>query len=161
MDRAQVSQLYRRYGPVIYGRCLSFLRNEAEARDALQEVFVRVLQHAEQFEERSRLTTWVYRIATNYCLTRLRDRRPSRELLPEDLPAARTPEQDATWRDLGRKLLARTEEGHLLVALHYFVDGMTQEEIAAVMGISRRTVGKRLARFRSDARALAAEGGSP
>ena len=160
MDRAEVGDLYRRYGPGIYGRCLKLLGDETDARDATQEVFVRVLRSKDAFAGRSRATTWVYRIATNLCLNRIRDRRPTREVTETDLPAARDPEREVIWRDLARKLCARTDARSLAIALHYFVDGMTQEEIVGVTGLSRRTIGKRLKAFRALS-AEVAEGRAP
>ncbi len=157
MDHAQVSDLYQRYGPVIHGRCLKLLGNEDEAADALQEVFVRVLRSRAAFRGAARPTTWIYRIATNLCLNRIRDRKPTQELVETDLPPARDPERDAVWRDLAGRLCARADERSLTIALHYFVDGLTQEEIVTVTGLSRRTIGKRLKSFRALSREVAAE----
>jgi len=161
MDRDQVSDLYARYGPVIYGRCMKLLGNEDEARDALQEVFVRVLRSHTGFRGKSKPSTWIYRIATNLCLNRIRDRRPTRELVESDLPPARDAEAEVVWRDLARGLCRRADERSLTIALHTFVDGLTQEETAAVMGLSRRTVGKRLKALRVLSREVAAEEATP
>jgi len=155
-DHEEIAALYRRYGPMVYGRCLSFLGSEADARDALQEVFVRVLRGAASFRGRARLSTWLYRITTNLCLNRLRDRRPGVPLHEVELPAARDPERRAVVRDLLRRLARQRRPGELEIAIYYFVDGLTQEEIVEVTGLSRRTVGKRIKAFRAATRTLAA-----
>jgi len=67
-----VDQLYRQYGPMIIRRCRQLLRDEDQALDATQDVFVRLL------EQRMRLrddypSSLLYRMATNLCLNRIRD----------------------------------------------------------------------------------------
>ena len=74
MDRDEISQLYRRLGPLIYRRCLRLLRDPDNARDATQEVFVRALKHKETLKADRECLPWLYRVATNYCLNFIRDR---------------------------------------------------------------------------------------
>src|SRR4051812_30294696 len=85
LDAATVRRLFREHGPMVYRRALRILGNAADAEEALQEVFVRVLRGGEGFEQRSQVTTWLYRITTNYCLNFLRDNKRRRELLETHL----------------------------------------------------------------------------
>ena len=95
---------------------------------------------------------WIYRIATNYCLNELRDRklRPeSREELPE-VPGAGAEDWLAD-RDLAARLVACVPEKLRVVAWLHHVDGLDQGEVAEVLGISRRTVVTRLSHFNESA----------
>ncbi|MCU0664045.1 MAG: sigma-70 family RNA polymerase sigma factor [Myxococcota bacterium] len=151
MDAQELGELYSRVGPVIYRRCLRLLGDRELAREATQEVFVRATRHAERLDPGDReCLPWLYRVATNYCLNALRDR-PTEALgrsfetwLRDASPSAEarllTNERIA---DLFRTLDERTAQ----IAFHSFVDEMTQDEIAQIMGLSRRTVGTHLRGF--------------
>ena len=74
MDEAlDVEALSRRYGPMVLRRCRRLLRDEDEALDACQDVFVRLLVHRERLDG-AYPSSLLYRIATNVCLNRIRDR---------------------------------------------------------------------------------------
>jgi RNA polymerase sigma-70 factor (ECF subfamily) len=160
LDEREIEALFRRYGPLVRRRARSILGNEHEADEALQEVFVRVLAAGADFRGESLPSTWLYRITTNLCLNRLRDQRRHRERLEREADAeqvsmaadaAAPREASADRRAVLRQVLARVPEDLAQIAVHYHVDEMDQEEIAAVLGVSRRTVGYRLERFREEA----------
>ena len=65
---------------MVFRRARALLGNDADAQEAAQEVFIRWLQGIDGFQERALLSTWLYRITTNYCLNRIRDARRRREL---------------------------------------------------------------------------------
>jgi DNA-directed RNA polymerase specialized sigma24 family protein len=142
IDRDEIKALFSRYGPLVLRRARRILRNEAEAEDAT--------------------STWLYRITTNLCLNRLRDHRRHRERLALegqsrlDGPTASGPPEN---RMAISALLAELPQELSETAVYYYVDEMDQEEIAAISGIARRTVGYRLERFR--ALALARLGNDP
>ncbi len=58
----------------VYGTCLSFVPNKEDAEDIAQEVFVEVFNSISKFKGQSKLSTWIYRIATNKCLEFIRKR---------------------------------------------------------------------------------------
>ena len=74
-DAPDVKELYERYGRAVYRRCQYFLRNDEDARDAMHEVFVKVVQRYGEFKGESSPLTWLVRIATNHCLNILRSRK--------------------------------------------------------------------------------------
>ena len=153
--------LYRRYGAMIHARCRWLLGDGPAAEDATQETFVRVYRHLARAPSIEEAAPWVYRIATNYCLNELRDRRSRAE------PVAELPEQSGgnTEADLADQQLARTivlrapEKLRACAWLHY-VDGLTQDEVAQVLGISRRSVVNHLASFLAHARKFLARSGA-
>jgi RNA polymerase sigma-70 factor, ECF subfamily len=164
MDREEISQLYHRLGPLIYRRCLRLLANPEHARDATQEVFVRMLRHAGKLEPDRQCLPWLYRVATNYCLNQIRDGQRLEFRQPEDLPqggAGTGSEKRLAARHQVMVLMDQLDEKTQQIAVLALMDGMTQEEIAEVTGLSRKTVGKKLNRFRDKALSLTPKEGGP
>lgn len=158
MTDDRLTALYRAYGPVIYARCRRLLGDGGAAEDATQETFMRVYRHLDRADSRQALA-WIYRIATNYCLNELRNRkrRPALddrapEALGEDL------ERVLADRDLVARIVDRAPEKLRVVAWLHHVDGLDQGEVARVLDISRRTVVNRLAEFSDNARKFIARG---
>lgn len=149
----RLTTLYRMYGPVIYARCARLLGDRAAAEDATQETFVRVQRHLAKAPDANEALAWVYRIATNYCLNEIRDRklRPVAEAV---LPEAAGDSLDAILadRDLVARIVKRSPEQVRTAAWLHHVDGLDQGEVARVLGVSRRTVVTRLAEFAANAR---------
>ncbi len=159
ISRGEVEALYRAYGALVRRRARSLLGDDAEAQDALQDVFVRVINAMAEFRRQSQPSTWLYRITTNLCLNRIRDGRRRRERLAEaheeapsgiaTVPTTTTPEA----RPLVERVLRDVPADLAEVAVYYYVDEMDQAEIAGLLGVARRTVGYRLERFQEAARA--------
>jgi RNA polymerase sigma-70 factor, ECF subfamily len=147
MDQEQISSLYLRFGPLIYRRCLKLLRDPASARDATQEVFVRALCHAERLTQDREGLPWLYQVATNYCLNHIRNARHIEFREPQDLPEPALQQGCEEWleaRQVVLSLLDQFDQKTQEIAIYAFMDGMTQEEIADTVGLSRKTVGKKL-----------------
>jgi RNA polymerase sigma-70 factor (ECF subfamily) len=151
MTRPEIEVLYRRHGPMVLRRARALLGDEASARDALQEVFVRALQAEDTFRGEASPTTWLYRVTTNLCLNRLRDEARRRAILSERGAEPGRP-VDAELRTTLARLLDRISPDLCEVAVYYYLDQMSHEEIAAVLGVSRRTVGNRVDAFLTAAR---------
>jgi RNA polymerase sigma-70 factor (ECF subfamily) len=157
MTEDRLTFLFRTYGPSIYIRCRSMLGDASEAHDATQETFIRVYRHLDQVPSDREALYWIYRVATNYCLNETRNRR-NRPVLPTagsfDLPSAQDPERRIVDRDFAAQLVAAAQPKVKTVAWLYHIDGLNQEEVAKVLGLSRRTVITRLAAFASTAKKL-------
>lgn len=156
-------ELYGTYGAVVYARCRRMLRETAAAEDITQETFLRVHRHLGAMPEGDAVLPWLYRIATNLCLNALRDGR-ARPVLFEVPPERPGESLDdlLTHRDLVARLVVRVPEKVQMTAWLFYVDGMRQEEIADVLGVSRRAVAKRLAQFVAMSRKfLRREGAGP
>ncbi len=157
---AEVKVLYEQYGFAIHQRCLRLLHNRAAADDALHEVFVRVIRYGHTFKGGSRLV-WLGRIADRCCLDQIkRGKRFVAELAPEAqelAPAVGAPPRVEQWRLLAQ-VLARVDAKAQQVALLYYLDGMTLEEVAGALGCSTMTVKRRLFAFRKRVQVLREEG---
>ncbi len=100
ITEAQVAELYTRYGHAIFVRCVKLVGNEEEARDLTQETFFQFCRTKDRFEGRSSPFTFLYRIATNVSVDRLRRRKTAGEQLSTSA-LAETP---------GTKLAMETEQ---------------------------------------------------
>jgi RNA polymerase sigma-70 factor (ECF subfamily) len=153
----RAADFYLTFGPAVYRRCLKLLRDREAAKDATQEVFVRLLKDMETLGNLEAALPWVYRVATNHCLNVLRDGRRRREadLAEWDLADhAAAPAFSYPDRRLAHAVLSSFDEGTQAVAVGVLVDGMGHDELAGVLGVSRKTVERRLSRFLDRAREL-------
>ena len=82
------SQLYRKYAGKVYGKCLSILRNEDEAKDAVQDIFVKIMLNLGNFGEKSQFSTWIYSITYNFCIDLIRKRKKEKTLFGDDMERA-------------------------------------------------------------------------
>jgi RNA polymerase sigma factor (sigma-70 family) len=149
--REPVRELYEKYGGSVYGRCAYLLRDRTKAEDAMQDVFAKALQHLEGFRAEASPLTWLMKIATHHCLNLLRGERAAwRDRFAADerhrAPGHGGP-QVFEMRDQVRKLLGRFDLETQAAVVHYHVDEMTLEEVAALLGRSIPTIRKRLEAF--------------
>lgn len=161
MTEDRLTALYRTYGPFIYARCSRLLGDSAAAEDATQETFMRVHRHLDKAPDSNEALAWIYRIATNYCLNEIRNRK--RRAVPhETLPDMVGESTEATLadRDLAARIIHRSPEKLRAVAWLHHVDGLDQADVARVLGISRRTVVNRLAAFGDSARKFLGRSGA-
>ena len=149
-------ETYARYGPALLRKAERMLQDRDEAKDVVQGLFVDLLQRPGTPLD----LPYLYRAVTHRCLNHLRDRRHRGTLLANADQAlrglARTRLDD---RVVDRQLLAslaeRVDAQAWEILVYHFVDDMTQDEIAALIGASRKTVVRRLAVIREEARRLA------
>lgn len=159
MTREDLIGTYQGYGAVVFRRCCQILGNAQDSRDASQEVFERCLRRCDELRAGPELLAWLYRVSTNLCLDRLRQRRKELAMAcHEDLPSIGSlGEARMLHRDGVRRLLAAVPARTREVAIYAYVDGMTHDEIAKISGMTDRSVRNHLARLRDTARRLGLE----
>lgn len=156
------SEAYQRYGSALIRKAERILRNRDDAVDVVQALFTELI--AARREEPVDLP-YLYRAITNRALNMLRDERSRTHLLAREAPSL-TPQPRLAdsarliGLDLLTRLCDRLDEPHREVLVARYLDELTQDEIAELYGVSRKTVGKRLARVDAAAAELAAEGSS-
>jgi RNA polymerase sigma factor (sigma-70 family) len=84
-DAQYFSQLYRRYAGKVFAKCISMLSDHGMARDATQDVFIKILLNLSKFTEQSSFSTWVYSITYNYCIDLIRKKKKNILLFTEDV----------------------------------------------------------------------------
>jgi RNA polymerase sigma-70 factor (ECF subfamily) len=149
VSQPDVERLYREFGPMVYRRAYRVLGNRSDAEEATQEVFIRVLRTEAAYEGKGALVGWLYRITTHYCLNRIRDQRRRRDLFDEHVAPALASSSVSAPADLVtmRRLLATADERQAQAAIYVYLDGMSYDEAAPLLGVSKRTVGNLLERF--------------
>jgi RNA polymerase sigma-70 factor (ECF subfamily) len=156
-----VEALSRRYGPMVLRRCRRLLRDEEEALDACQDVFVRVIEHRARLDARYP-SSLLYRIATNVCLNRLRDHRREPvtrdDALLAEIARAEEPGGASEARMVLARLFGRHPESSRTMAVLHYVDGLTLEEVATETGMSVSGVRKRLRTLRATLTELIPDG---
>jgi len=143
-----IERLYRSHGHLVLRRARAILGNEADAQEALQEVFAALLRAPGDVRAARSVVGWLYGATTHHCLNVLRNRRTGARLVELHvvpmLPTAGRARADALVEV--RDLLATLPEEVGAAVVYHHVDGMTYDEIAAQLGCSRRKVGYLLER---------------
>jgi RNA polymerase sigma-70 factor (ECF subfamily) len=171
-DDAAFRELVREQMPILLRVTRRLLRSEDEARDAVQDAFVAAFRGLERFRGDSRLGTWLYRIAVNAALARLRSRAGAEEVSLDDWlprfvedghatePSAPWPEdasagaEQAETRAQVRRCIDRLPETYRTVVLLRDIEELSTDEAAEVLGISPGAVKVRLHRARQALRTL-------
>jgi RNA polymerase sigma-70 factor (ECF subfamily) len=152
---------YERYGRALLRKAERMVGNREDARDILQGLFADLVASKATAD-----LPYLYRAVTNRCLTFLRDESNRARLLDRHdvalAPPPRTACDDrAIGIDLLVKLVRELEPGESEVLTYRYLDDMTQDEIAELLGLSRKTIGKRLDRIREAVRRVAESEGRP
>lgn len=155
---AAFSELVARYQDRIYRYLLRLCGSQEDARELTQETFLSAYQALARWRPDARLSTWLFRIAHNQALDRLRRARrvdfvALDEVLAEQIPAS-TPTPEAALQTRQRMValegaLARLSAEHREILLLRDIEDMPYEDIAAVLGLSLGTVKSRIARARA------------
>jgi len=151
-SRLDIEDLYRRYGDLVLGRCRSLLHNDADAQEAMQEVFLRVWRYRDGFRGEASPTTYLFKVTTTTCLNRLRTRRRRPEDPVEEPPptaANDTLLQTVELRRMLETVLANEDERTVQCVVYHFADGMTHDEVGELIGVSGAAVRKRISTFRA------------
>ena len=153
-DYSPASEIYDRYSGRIYNFAFRFLKNAEAAEDATQEVFVKMLRHANQFHGDAKLSTWLFSIAANWCRDYLRKADNKAKDTDDVLVTLPTPPELAPDRHLERRqdeqrvrkaLEALTPEQREAILLSRY-QGLSYAEIAQIAGCSEGAVKTRVFR---------------
>lgn len=153
-DYSPASEIYDRYSGRIYNFAFRFLKNSEAAEDATQEVFVKMLKHANQFHGDAKLSTWLFSITANWCRDYLRKAdNKSKEsddvLVTLPAPAELSPDRNLEQREdaarVRKALEALTAEQREAILLSRY-QGLSYAEIAQIAGCSEGAVKTRVFR---------------
>ena len=172
-DRKEFARLVDDYSAVIYRLAVKMLENPQDAEDVLQETFIKAYKHLKNFDGRSSISTWLYRIATNEALMMLRKRKYISVSIDEPMGASeddQEPMQIIDWCCLPESELMSSEAFDYLdeavenlpyslrvVFLLRDIDGLSTKETSEVLNLSESAVKTRLSRARMRLRELLSE----
>jgi len=151
--------LYEQHHRKVYSLCLRMLRNQADAEDLTQEVFLQVYRRLHTFRGEAAFATWLHRLTVNQVLMHLR-RRPNEVVWTEPAEEAECSlaEQTLSTRLINRidleHAISQLPPGYRTVLLSHDVKGLNQQEIAAVLGIAEGTAKSQLHKARLRLREL-------
>jgi RNA polymerase sigma-70 factor, ECF subfamily len=161
-----VNELLHLFQGKIFNLAMSILKNESDAEEATQDVFMTVIRKADTFKGNSALYSWMYRICVNTCLMRLRGKRRSETVsIEEFMPVftdegmhaspmddwSKEVERKALNEELGqmiRKFTDQLSEKYKVVFILGDVEGLSNEETAQILGLTVPAVKSRLHRAR-------------
>ncbi len=167
-DEAAFSELVRLYQTKVFHLLYRMLGDKEEARDVAQDVFYTVFKSIDSFRGDSKLSTWIYRVATNHCKNRIKylGRRArgqkqefneiSEQSSVESASMATSAQIDrpdqafdgAETETIVQRALAALDDEHRSLVVMRDIEGMTYEEIQSITGLPEGTVKSRLHRAR-------------
>ena len=159
-DATALRSLYDRHSSRVYNTALSYLQQEADAQEVTQDVFTKVWRSAGSFKGNSEVTTWLYRITVNTCLSRLRKqkRRSIFSAFGDSLPAPpdfRHPgvllEDAEEMQSLFKTIYSLPERQKTAFILSY-VEEISRSQVADIMGTSLKSVESLLMRAKAGLR---------
>ena len=162
-DDEAFEDLVRLYYDRLRALVFHHLHREDELDDALQDIFLKAYKALPRFRKRSNFYTWLFRIASNYCIDRLRKRRlelvsldgsEGRDAIEARLPSSPDSPEESYSRtqriELVRKALGRLDPIYQNILVLRELEGLSYEEIVQSLGIGIGTVKSRLARARAE-----------
>lgn len=163
-DRAEFARLVDRYYEMIYRLAIKMVNNPQDAEDILQETFIKAYRHLENFDGRSSISTWLYRIATNEALMFLRRHKPVMVSVDATMDGGKgeiEPVQIVDWSSVPEDELMSSEARVYLdkavesltpslrvVFVLRDIQGLSTRETAEVLSLSETAVKTRLSRAR-------------
>lgn len=148
-DSLFFTQLVREHKSTIYTVCYMFSKDEEEVNDLFQETLINMWKGIDSFREESKISTWIYRVALNTCL--LQERKKKRQVPKVPLTMdVNFFEDDSANASQVRQLHQRIGKLGLVdrALVMMWLEGMSYDEIGAVMGISAQHVGVKLFRIK-------------
>ncbi len=140
-------QLVREHKSTIYSVCYMFVATKEEADDLFQEVLINLWNGYDKFRGESSLRSWVYRVSMNTCISYKRKKRPTTVplSLAPDVIEGNSAEGRQT-EQLHKRILCLEPVDRAIVLL--WLENLSYDEIASIVGISARAVGVRLVRIK-------------
>jgi RNA polymerase sigma-70 factor (ECF subfamily) len=134
--------LLERYTMLLFGVCMKYLKNEEEAKDAVQQVFLKVINELQKYKVEY-IKSWLYMVAKNHCLMKLRDKGKYTYEINDQVMAApqesgdlkEIEEKDKTLDKMAQALKVLNKEQQLCVTLFY-LEKKSYQQVADLTGYS-------------------------
>ena len=145
----EFSRMVRDHKSTIYTVCYMFSNDEDEVSDLFQETLINLWKGFESFRHESKLSTWIYRVAMNTCISADRKKRKQGTKVPLSMNIDLYNDEDHETKQV-RQLHERIQRLDLIdrALVMMWLEGMNYEEIADVVGISVKNVGVKLVRIK-------------
>ncbi|MGJ7030410.1 RNA polymerase sigma factor [Niabella hirudinis] len=140
-DRLWLGILLERYTLLLFGVCMKYLKDETQAQDAVQQVFLKVIQEVHKYRI-DYFKSWLYTVAKNHCLTVLRDKKRAIPVeLTDHSPIAAVqeeaePEEEAVSPELLKDALDALSAEQRQSVILFYLQKKSYQEISASEGYS-------------------------
>ena len=156
------TQLYNRYKGKVFAKCISMLADEGLARDATQDIFIKILLNLSRFTEQSSFSTWVYSITYNYCIDMIRRKKKAPLIFTEDVgKVSRETEveiPDSVLLEMKQERLARVLEhlppGDKAILMMKYIDDLQIKDIGDILGKSESAIKMQIMRAKQKAQSI-------
>jgi RNA polymerase sigma-70 factor (ECF subfamily) len=148
-------ELYEKYGFLIYRTCLRILGSEDDAKDALQAVFLKLLEQYAGIRDKERAVPWIFNTAKHHCFNVLRaDKKFVDSIEPDEIAAPKDEGERLDSRDL-IKLIFINQNKKVKDAVYYtYIEELDQREIGKITGQSPATIRRNLKKFKDSLPAI-------
>lgn len=161
-DTSFFTALYRRYANKVFAKSISMLNDEAHARDATQDIFIKVLLNLAKFNEQSSFSTWIYSITYNYCIDMIRKKKKMPLTFSEDVgklsKETNVEIPDSVLLEMKQerleKVLEKMPNGDQVILMMKYHDDMQIREIADVLGKTESAIKMQIMRAKQKAQHL-------
>jgi RNA polymerase sigma factor (sigma-70 family) len=161
-DQSYFTLLYRRYGGKVFAKCYSMLNDEGLARDATQDIFIKVLLNIQKFNELSSFSTWVYSITYNYCIDLIRKKKKLPVLYTEDVSRIKEDVDDnipdSVLLEMKQERLVKIMEvlppGDKAILLMKYIDDLQIRDIAEILGKTESAIKMQIMRAKIKAQSI-------
>ncbi len=150
--RAQ-NQLYQKYAPGMFGVCLRYCKNTAEAEDILQEGFIKIFKNVKKYRKEGSFEGWIRRIMVNSAITHFNKNKIHFEDINEEkMEFPEETETNETFTPVDQEvllnLIQNMPEGYRMVLNLYVFEGYNHKEISEILNISENTSKSQLSKAR-------------
>ncbi|MBR9919874.1 MAG: RNA polymerase sigma factor [Bacteroidetes bacterium] len=161
-ESAYFDLLYDRYSTKVYAKCISLLKDETRAQDAVQDIFTKIFLNLSKFSERSKFSTWVYSITYNYCIDLIRRGKKHQKLFtdevenPPDVVEDEIPDKELLEMEIDRlqAVLEELPPGDKAVLLMKYQQELQIREIAKVLDKTESAIKMKIKRAKERARKI-------
>lgn len=148
-NEAEFSKIVRENKSTIYTVCYMFSKDEDEVNDMFQEVLINMWKGFESFNNKSKISTWIYRVAMNTCISADRKKKRRKDNMSLTMDVNLYEDNDADTRQV-QQLHGRINKLGLIdrAIILMWLEDMSYDEIAAIVGITPQNVGVKLYRIK-------------
>ncbi len=157
-DPGQFSILYRKYSGKVYGKCLSLLKEEHLAKDAMQDIFLKIFLNLGQFGAQAKFSTWVYSITYNYCIDVIRKKKKTANIFSDEMERVPDLEEEVHDEELLtmeanrlRTVLENIPVGDKAILLMKYQDELQIKEIAVILNKTESAIKMKIKRAKHKA----------
>lgn len=150
-NEALFKSIFDRNNRKVYHLCYGYTGDSDAANDLMQETFIKVWQNLDKFRNQSQISTWIYRIAVNTCLSYLRvEKRKVTDEINERIIETRADEVSDKQEQVNQlyKCIAQLEENERII-ITMVLDEVPYQEIAEISGISEGNLRVKIHRIKN------------